>query len=153
MYDERLTAPATWWLYSVITGLFVGLTLFYFGLVIAFIGFVAGTAAAAVLISSYGSVRVRVVQGALVAGDAKVPVSALGEAHVMDAEEARAWRLHKADTRAFMLLRAYIPTAVRIEVTDPEDPTPYLYLSTRFPKRLVSALDKARSAEPSPSGS
>lgn len=42
-----------------------------------------------------------------------------------------------------MLLRGYIPTAVRVEVTDPEDPTPYLYLSTRQPERLVAALRSA----------
>jgi hypothetical protein len=45
-----------------------------------------------------------------------------------------------------MLLRAYIPTALRVEVTDPEDPTPYLYLSTREPERLAEALRAARPA-------
>jgi hypothetical protein len=87
-----------------------------------------------------------VVGGSLIAGDAKIPVSALGEAHVLDAEEARAWRSVKANPRAFMLLRAYIPTALRVEVTDPSDPTPYLYLSTREPERLAAALDAARAA-------
>jgi hypothetical protein len=71
-------------------------------------------------------------------------VSARGEAEVLDAEEARAWRTYKADTRAFLLLRAYIPTALRVEVTDPDDPTPYLYLSTREPERLAEALRAAR---------
>lgn len=33
-----------------------------------------------------------------------------------------------------MLLRSYIPTAVRVEITDPQDPTPYVYLSTREPQ-------------------
>jgi hypothetical protein len=65
---------------------------------------------------------------------------------VLDAEEARAWRTYKADTRAFLLLRGYIPTALRVEVTDPEDPTPYLYLSTREPERLAQALEAAKAA-------
>jgi hypothetical protein len=82
----------------------------------------------------------------LIAGEAKVPLAALGEAEILDAEEARAWRTHKADTRAFLLLRAYIPTAVRVDVTDPEDPTPYLYLSTREPERLVETLRAAKAA-------
>lgn len=97
--------------------------------------------------SSYGSARIRVVAGQLVAGDARIPVSALGEAEVLDAEEARAWRTYKADTRAFMLLRSYIPTAVRVEVTDPGDPTPYVYLSTRDPQALVAALKAAVRAQ------
>jgi hypothetical protein len=33
-----------------------------------------------------------------------------------------------------------------VEVTDPADPTPYLYLSTREPERLAEALDTARRA-------
>jgi hypothetical protein len=43
-----------------------------------------------------------------------------------------------------MLLRGYIRTAVRVEITDPEDPTPYAYLSTREPARLVAALTAVR---------
>lgn len=82
----------------------------------------------------------------LIAGEAKIPVSALGEAEILDPEEARAWRTYKADTRAFLLLRAYIPRALKVEVTDPQDPTPYLYLSTREPERLAEALKTARTA-------
>jgi hypothetical protein len=73
-------------------------------------------------------------------------VSALGEAVALDAEETVAWRTYKADPRAFMLMRSYVRTAVRVEVTDPADPTPYLYLSTRSPQRLVQALDAVRAA-------
>lgn len=73
-------------------------------------------------------------------------MSALGEAEILEPEEARAWRTYKADTRAFLLLRSYIPRALRVEVTDPDDPTPYLYLSTREPERLAAALKTARAA-------
>jgi hypothetical protein len=45
--------------------------------------------------------------------------------------------------RAFMLLRGYVPTAVRVEVSDPDDPTPYLYLSTRRPEQLARVLGHA----------
>lgn len=107
-------------------------------------GLIGAAAVAAVVVSSYGSVRIRVVAGSLVAGDARIPLTALGEAEVLDAEEARAWRSYKADTRAFMLLRSYVPTALRIEVTDPADPTPYVYLSTRNPKALAAALGAVR---------
>ncbi len=96
------------------------------------------------LLSSYGSARIRVVQGLLVAGEARIPVEALGQAHPMDREEALAWRTHKANGRAFMLLRSYIPTALRVDVTDPQDPTPYVYLSTRTPDALAEALVTAR---------
>lgn len=145
-YEERLTAPRSWWVISLLVGVSAALILLPLGTLPMLGGLAGGTAVAAVAASAYGSVRIRVVGDSLIAGDAKIPVAALGEAEILDPEEARAWRTHKADTRAFLLLRAYIPTAVRIEVTDPQDPTPYLYLSTREPERLAEALRAARTA-------
>ncbi|WP_405822998.1 DUF3093 domain-containing protein [Streptomyces sp. NBC_01390] len=145
-YEERLTAPRSWWLISFLVGVSFALILLPFGTLPLLGGLVGGTAVAAVAASSYGSIRIRVVGDSLIAGEAKIPVAALGEAEILDAEEARAWRTYKADTRAFMLLRAYIPTALRVQVTDPKDPTPYLYLSTREPEQLVAALESARAA-------
>ncbi|MFG2516174.1 DUF3093 domain-containing protein [Streptomyces sp. NPDC048584] len=145
-YEERLTAPRSWWLISFLVGVSLALILLPFGTLPMLGGLACGTAAAAVLASAYGSVRIRVVGGHLIAGEAKIPVSALGEPEILDEEEARAWRTHKADPRCFMLLRAYIPGALRIDITDPEDPTPYVFLSTRTPQRLAEALQAARNA-------
>ncbi|MFH8932603.1 DUF3093 domain-containing protein [Streptomyces griseosporeus] len=145
-YEERLTAPRSWWLISFLVGVALALILLPFGTLPMLGGLVGGTAAAAVTASAYGSVRIRVVGDLLIAGEAKIPVAALGDAEILDAEEARAWRTYKADTRAFLLLRAYVPTALKVEVTDPADPTPYLYLSTREPERLAQALQAARAA-------
>ncbi|MEV0784256.1 DUF3093 domain-containing protein [Streptomyces sp. NPDC050423] len=142
-FDERLTAPRSWWVICFLFGIACALMLLPLGTLPLLAGLVGGTAASAVVVSSYGSARIRVVGDALVAGDARIPVSALGEAEVLEAEEARAWRSYKADTRAFMLLRSYIPTAVRVKITDPQDPTPYVFLSTREPKALVAALKAA----------
>ncbi|MER6563540.1 DUF3093 domain-containing protein [Streptomyces sp. NPDC001027] len=145
-YEERLTAPRSWWFVSFLVGVSMALILLPFGTLPLLGGLVGGTAAAAVVASSYGSPRIRVVGDSLIAGEAKIPVTALGDAEVLDAQEARAWRTYKADTRAFLLLRSYIPTALKVEVTDPQDPTPYLYLSTREPERLAQALETARAA-------
>ncbi|MEU6081649.1 DUF3093 domain-containing protein [Streptomyces sp. NPDC047108] len=143
-YEERLTAPRSWWLVTVLAGLSLALILLPVGLLPMLGGLIGGVALGAAAVSAYGSVRIRVVAGSLVAGDARVPVEALGATEVLDAEEAAAWRTHKADPRAFLLLRSYIPTALRVEVSDPEDPTPYLYLSTRDPEGLAAALQAVR---------
>ncbi|GAA0475869.1 DUF3093 domain-containing protein [Streptomyces olivaceiscleroticus] len=143
-YEERLTAPRSWWVIAVAVGVACALMLLPLGTLPMLGGLVGGAALAAVLVSAYGSARIRIVGGALIAGDAKIPAEALGETHVLDAEEARAWRTYKADTRAFMVMRSYIPTAVRVEVTDPADPTPYVYLSTRHPEELSAALAAIR---------
>lgn len=145
-YEERLTAPRSWWLISLLAGVSLALIVLPLGTLPMLGGLAVGSAAAAVVVSAYGSVRIRVVGGLLIAGEARIPVTALGEAEVLDAEEARAWRTHRADPRCFMLLRAYIPGAVRVEIIDPEDPTPYAFLSTREPQRLAEALRAAKAA-------
>ncbi|MFF3492418.1 DUF3093 domain-containing protein [Streptomyces sp. NPDC002795] len=142
-YDERLNAPRSWWLITFMVGVVGAIILLPFGPLPLLGGFVGGLLIAAVITSAYGSARVRVVADSLVAGDAKIPLSALGEVHVLDAEEARAWRTYKSDPRAFMLLRSYVTTAVRAEITDPSDPTPYVYVSTREPEALAKALRRA----------
>ncbi|MER7049645.1 MULTISPECIES: DUF3093 domain-containing protein [Streptomyces] len=139
-YDERLTAPRAWWAITALAAASGGLVTFPLGTLPALGGVVVAGVLAVALVSSYGSARIRVVAGSLVAGDARIPLTALGKPEVLDAEEARAWRSYKADPRAFMLLRSYVPTAVRIEITDPADPTPYVYLSTRDPEALAAAL-------------
>ncbi|WP_030618602.1 DUF3093 domain-containing protein [Streptomyces sclerotialus] len=143
-YEERLTAPRSWWVIAAAVGVACALMLLPLGTLPMLGGLIGGAALAAVAVSSYGSARIRVVAGSLIAGNAKIPAEALGEAHVLDAEGARAWRTYKADTRAFMVMRSYIPTAVRVEVTDPADPTPYVYLSTRHPEELSAALAAIR---------
>ncbi|MFJ1648352.1 DUF3093 domain-containing protein [Streptomyces sp. NPDC088258] len=143
-YDERLTAPRSWWGIAALISLAGGLMLLPLGALPLLGGLIGAGGLAAAGVSSYGSARIRVVADSLVAGDARIPVSALGEGEVLDPEETIAWRLHKADPRAFMLLRGYVPTALRVTVTDPADPTPYLYLSTRDPQGLLKALDAAR---------
>ncbi|MET9373565.1 DUF3093 domain-containing protein [Streptomyces sp. NPDC002992] len=147
-FDERLTAPRSWWVITALLSLSGGLVMFPLGTVPTLGGLIVAAALAAVVVSSYGSARIRVVAGSLVAGDARIPVTALGAPEVLDAEEARAWRTFKADPRAFMLLRSYVPRAVRIEVTDPADPTPYVYLSSRDPEGLAAALEAARAEDP-----
>ncbi|EME98416.1 DUF3093 domain-containing protein [Streptomyces mobaraensis NBRC 13819 = DSM 40847] len=143
-YEERLTAPRSWWTIAVLIGVACALITLPLGTIPMLGGLVVGGALATIAVSAYGSVRIRVVGDTLLAGDARIPCAALGAAEALDAEGARAWRTHKADSRAFMLLRGYVPTALRIEVTDPADPTPYLYLSTRSPERLAAAVAAGR---------
>ncbi|MEV8391983.1 MULTISPECIES: DUF3093 domain-containing protein [unclassified Streptomyces] len=145
-YDERLTAPPSWWGIAALIAVAGGLITLPMGVLPMLGGVIGAGALAAAGVSSYGSARIRVVADSLVAGTARIPVAALGDAQVLDAEEARAWRLHKADPRAFMLLRSYVPTALRVEITDPQDPTPYVYVSTRDPKALAAALKAVRAA-------
>lgn len=140
VYDERLTAPRIWWAIAVLFGLSLALVFLPYGLIAALIAMAIGTCLAGMYVSAQGSTRIRVTGDTLFVMDARIPLTALGQPEVLDGEEARAWRTYKADMRAFMVMRSFIPTAVRVEILDPDDPTPYLYLSTRTPDRLAKAI-------------
>lgn len=73
------------------------------------------------------------------AGGASIARELLGSVTVIERSE----RIEAlSDARAWKLLRAWIPTGVTIVVDDENDPTPYLYISTRNPNQLAAALKK-----------
>ncbi|MFI6978253.1 DUF3093 domain-containing protein [Embleya sp. NPDC050154] len=143
-YSERLGVPASWWALTAlmaVSGALVGLA---FGIVPTVVLALALGALAAWATGAYGAARITVTETELLAGRARIPLTALGAGVALDPEQARSLRMENADPRAFMLLRAYIPGAARIEVVDPADPTPYLYLSSRNPQRLVDVVAALR---------
>lgn len=141
-YREKLRAPVSYWVIAFLFGLSLGIILLVEGPWWSLIGLVGGTALGGWAVLAYGRPVIEVLpDGTLKAGSAVLPASALGPALALDAERARALRTYEADPRAFLLLRSYIPTAVRVEIADPADPTPYLYLSTRRPKRLAAVVN------------
>ncbi|NUR59665.1 MAG: DUF3093 domain-containing protein [Catenulispora sp.] len=139
-YEEHLTAPAGWWAIALLAGLMAGLVFLRASALAAVVAAIAAAIGGAALVVAYGRVGVRVRDGYLEAGTARLPLTALGAATALDADAARRLRTTEADARAFMLLRGYVRTAVRVEVVDPADPTPYLYLSTRRPQALAEVL-------------
>ncbi|MEU0042979.1 DUF3093 domain-containing protein [Streptomyces werraensis] len=140
LYDERLTAPKAWWGAAMLFGIALALIFLPYGPVAALIGMSFGTCLAGMYVSAQGSTRIRVTADMLFVADARIPLATLGKPEALHGEEARAWRTYKADMRAFMVMRSVVPGAVRVEVLDPEDPTPYLYLSSRTPELLAEAL-------------
>ena len=139
-YEEHLTAPAGWWAVTAMAGIMGGLVFLRVNPAAALVAAIVTAALCGALVVAYGRVGVRVHDGFLEAGPARLPLTALGAATALDAEAARRLRTTEADARAFMLLRGYVSTAVKVDVTDPEDPTPHLYLSTRRPDKLVKVL-------------
>ncbi len=139
-YRERLTAPWSWW--AVITALVLTL-----GLAVGYpLGVPAGVATVAVVegVAAWLLVRwaapVEVGAGTLVAGRARLPLTVLAGATPLDEEAARLLRGRDADARAYLLLRPWLPLAVRVDLDDPDDPTPYWYVATRRPRQLAAAL-------------
>jgi hypothetical protein len=73
-------------------------------------------------------------------GKFEIPLSALGGGEVFRAEQARLERGPRLDANAKLAIRGDIDPVVKISVIDPQDPTPYILVSTRRPDELVAAL-------------
>jgi hypothetical protein len=144
-YAERLWAPVSWWIVAVLVTATLWLA-FIVALPLFWTNVLTGLALALVTVGllRFGSLRVAVTAEALRAGRATLPLWAVGSVVALTAEQARALRGPAADASAFLVLRPYVPRAVRVEVADPNDPTPYWYVSTRHPERLAAALEAAR---------
>jgi hypothetical protein len=64
----------------------------------------------------------------------------VGTVEVFGAKEKRKVLGPRLDPTAFVLHRGWVGPTVRVEVTDPEDPTPYWVFSTRHPDKVASLL-------------
>jgi len=140
-YHERLGVPLRWWVQG--TMLVASLWL---AVVVATPGPVAYlvTAVAMLLLGAgllaYGGVRVTVAGGVFTAGRAHIEARHLGAVEALDAEQTRRTAGREADARAYLVLRPYLKRAVKVEITDPADPTPYWLVSSRRPDDLAGAL-------------
>lgn len=139
-FRERLLPPWWYWTIALLWALTLGTAYGYA------LGAVVGVAVglAALALASLGLVQVAAVvtvsdQG-LSAGRSVLPWESIGAVDSLDALAARHTRGVGADSRAFVLLRGWVATAVTVEVVDPQDPTPYWYVSTRHPEQLAAAL-------------
>lgn len=144
-YEERLHAPLAWWLIGL--G-FVVTVWWIFALAtpqwLAWMAAVVALALVVGLVGHYGSARVAVADGQLRAGRAHIPLELCGAVDVLDADLTRLAGGAEADARAYLLLRPYIATAVRVAIDDPNDPVPYWLLSSRRPERLAAAVRAGR---------
>lgn len=86
------------------------------------------------------SKRITVTSNALRVGKASIPRSAIGVAESIAKSEQFGERGPKLDARAFVALQA-LDGLVKVELVDPNDPTPYLLISTRRPEQLARVLN------------
>lgn len=142
-YREKL-GPALWvWAMCVLLGGGLGLALVPRGALTGLVVAVLATAILAGLLSST-TPEVAIRDGEFVAGKAHVPLELTGTVRVLDAAAMRHENGPGLDARAFLCIRGWIPTGVRVELDDPADPTPYWLVSSRHPQRLADAVDQAR---------
>lgn len=140
-YHERLFVPLRWWVQATML-----LASAWLAFIVAMPAVAAWAATGVLVLVTFGgfvllgNARVEVRDGVLYAGRAHISVHLLGAAVALDAEATR--RVHgiEADARAFLCTRAYLKRAVKVDVRDPDDRTPYWLISTRHPRKLAAAL-------------
>ncbi|TDW22946.1 DUF3093 domain-containing protein [Kribbella kalugense] len=140
-YRESLRVPVAWWL----IGAAAVITLFVIVAVPVnvFVGALVGGLAAVLLVLlfvRYGGARVEVDDRRLRAGRAEINRTYLGTVEALTGEDARRAFGRDCDPKAYLVLRSYVPGAVRVQITDPGDPAPYWLIATRHPDRLAAAL-------------
>ena len=143
-YSERLTPPVGLWAGIWVGSLALGLSFYVaLGPVLGLLALlVPGVVLTALLLQTTATVAVT--GGELVAGRAHIPVSALGPARPLTAEESRVVRGPGSDPAGFHLIRGWVPAGVRADVVDPGDRTPYWFVATRHPHDLAAAIAAAR---------
>jgi Protein of unknown function (DUF3093) len=87
-----------------------------------------------------GRTRVRVADGVLHVGSAAKELRHLGRAEIVAKADRQRALGPELDPAAFLMIRAWIRRLVRVETTDPDDPTPYWVFSVRDAPGLLAAL-------------
>ncbi|MEY2698523.1 MAG: hypothetical protein RL720_479 [Actinomycetota bacterium] len=77
-------------------------------------------------------------------GKAHIDRKFIGAVSAYSGTYAIAARGTELDARAWIFLRGWINPVVRVDITDPNDPTPYWLFSSRQPEKLVAALRAGR---------
>lgn len=142
-YREKLS-PSAWLMVAI--GLVIPATALIFLPVNLLLGIVVGVGlwAGSVGLLWWAAPALRVENGLFQAGRAGIELSFVGEASAFTGEEARAQRGVELDARAWLALRPWVDAVVRVELTDPSDPTPYWLVSSKKPDALVAALEAAQ---------
>ena len=137
-YSERLWPPVSWW---IVTALLSAMTaamvypVWEFGaLVVPIVVFVL----AAAWLRSMSS-PVVVTGDALRAGPAHIDRRFVAEAIPYDERDSFVARGAELDARAYLMIRPWVKTVVKVVIDDPADPTPYWLVSSRRPRALAAA--------------
>ena len=148
MPDYREKLWPTPWIY-IVSLLLVPASI----LVLAPVSLPAGIATGVILyLAAVGSLTmtapvIEVDDGMLRAGRAQIALVHTGVAVPAADAAARVERGTGLDARAYLVIRGWVHSVVRVPITDPADPAPYWLLSTRRPTELAAAINGSRRPE------
>ena len=142
-YRERLWPTAGFWTLVPVASMTMAFVMVPIGVAAGIVTVVV----TAVLVGAglvLSAATIEVDSGRFRAGRAQIEVDLLGQVQAFHGAQAREQRGPALDGRAYLLLRGWIGPVLKVEVTDPDDPTPYWLVSTRHPEQLAEALAQVR---------
>ncbi|NLB46299.1 MAG: DUF3093 domain-containing protein [Microbacteriaceae bacterium] len=90
------------------------------------------------------SPKVEVTGDSLVAGNAHIPLSMLGDVTLLGSSSLKRVIGPEADARAYLVVRGHLHQGIKVAVTDERDPAPYWVITSRKPQELARAIENAR---------
>jgi hypothetical protein len=141
VYRERLAVPWWWWLAAPGLTALLAAELFLgapgFATVVPFVVLVPAVVAGLWWV---GRIRVAVTDDELIVDDARLPLRYVAAVRALTPLETRDLLGPGAEPYAFVIQRPWVGGAVRVDLDDPADPTPYWVISSRRPAELAGVV-------------
>lgn len=130
-----------WWLWVVAVGIGASISIAFFPVGVAY-GAAALVVGVALCLSALivTTPTLEITDEQLRVGRARIPQQDLGRAAAHRGDAAREQLGPGFDARSYQCIRGWIDPVLTVEVSDPQDPTPYWLFSTRHPESVLAAL-------------
>ena len=143
LFQEKLRAPI--WVIAFLLFLMSSLSIAIWAAV-GFWPLVAASAAELLIVALYiraTTLKITVTKGWLLVGAAAIERAHIHQFEVLDSATMRSARGVDFDPAAFLEIRYWVSTGIKISIRDPKDPTPYWLISSRRASELAKLLNLA----------
>ncbi|TLM83803.1 DUF3093 domain-containing protein [Pseudarthrobacter sp. NamE5] len=139
VYREKLWPNV--WIWIISAGV-AGAGILVFAPISAAAGYTAAVVLFAIIaiLLILSTPSILVTESTLTVGRATIERRFVGVVQSFRGEEATAERGVRLNGLAYLCIRGWIDPVVKIDITDPSDPTPYWLASSRRPDELAAAL-------------
>ena len=143
MIFKEVLRPPIWvlaFIYFLLLSLVIAIWAAFEGLATTYALFVA--TAAIIFIAFRMRSTISITSEELRIDGAHIEIKYLGSVEVLDAQSMRLLRTRDADPAAYLAIKFWTPTGVKIEVKDPRDPTPYWLVTSKRGEEIAALLLK-----------
>lgn len=146
-YAERLFVTWYWWPLPLLAAVILAAEVHMgYGGVRAWLPYTVLVPLTLAILWWAGRARITIADGELRVADARIPLALIGPVEILPVTAKRKALGPQLDPAAFVVHRGWVGPLLRVQLTDPADPTPYWIFSTRHPERLAELLRATNAA-------